>query len=102
MPETQKMCRECGATDHLHTMWNDVILCENCCVECANGEDCAGERFYEDKRDLSKRGLCDSCEELAPPGSGEFCEYHPDVPATGYVDGTPVCDECHGDAYPID
>ncbi|MDN6859701.1 hypothetical protein QO207_24205 [Pseudomonas sp. CAN2814] len=101
MSEERKECQDCGATDNLRTMWNDEIICEDCCVECASGAECLGERFYKNERDLSKRGLCESCEEVAAPGDGEFCEYHPDVPATSHIDGVPVCDDCHDDAYPI-
>ena len=102
MSTDKKECRECGATGNLHEMWDGEILCEDCSVECDSGTECAGDRFFKNASDLSNRGLCESCEETAPPAHGEFCENHPDVPATGYVDGTPVCDDCHEDAYPID
>lgn len=102
----KRTCRECdktfGSESDLIQAWDGARYCRECAVECDSGSDCQGDRYFEPTLKLSKRGLCESCEEVAPPSDGQTCEYHPDRPATAHVDGTPVCDDCHDDAYPID
>lgn len=107
--QTCKACRcKCRGCDKEFASESSLIqmedgdrYCKACAVECGNGPNCDDGRYFEPGFMLSRRGLCDSCEEVAPPGAGETCEYHPDRPATSHVDGTPVCDDCHEDAYPV-
>lgn len=96
------VCGECGTTEDLMELGQWVYRCPDCAAECAAGEECHGERYYKDSSELNAQGLCQSCEEVAPPGPGEFCEWHPDEVAIGYLDGNPACEECLDQAYPSD
>ena len=68
--------------------------------ECANGDECEAQQYFKAEDDeLNHKGLCEACEELSDPEDGEMCEHCvDDVPATTWVGGHSLCDDCAGDA----
>lgn len=50
----------------------------------------------DEDEDLSSRGLCESCEEVADPAPGTECDYC-DNPAVTEIGGHPLCEDCAED-----